>query len=73
MKKYRLVTGWYPSRKTAEKILNKVKGNCNKAFIDEEDDCYVVVLYESDDYDEIDDNWSKFMRMKIYCGIVPAQ
>lgn len=68
--KHLLVTGFYPSKKTAEKVLEKVKGNCAKARIEEYDDAYTVVLAENDDYEKIDDEFSKFMKLKIYCGII---
>lgn len=69
MNKYRLVTGWYPSENTASKVLNKVKGNCKQAKIVQEDDCFVVVLSESNDYETIDNLFSDCMKKKIYCGI----
>lgn len=67
---YKLITGFYPSRNSAEKILKKVKGNCKEARIEDYDDGFTVILAESDDYEEIDNQFSKYMQMKIYCGIL---
>lgn len=68
--KYTLVTGFYPSEETAKKILTKVKGNGINAFIRQYEDCYIVVLYESNDYEKIDSVFSECMKKKIYCGII---
>lgn len=70
MPKYRLVTGFYPSIKTAEKILDKIKGNCKNAKIEEYEDAYTIILAENNDYEKIDDEFSKYMKLKIYCGIM---
>lgn len=67
---YKLVTGFYPSKKTAEKILNKVRGQCSTARVESFEDCYTVILSESENYDEIDDKFSECMKNKIYCGIM---
>lgn len=70
---YKLVTGFYPSDKTAQKILKKVKGNCKTARVEKYDGGYTVVLAQSDSYDEIDNMFSKYMKLKIYCGILPEK
>lgn len=67
---FKLVTGFYPSYKTAQKILQKVKGNCKSARIEPYDGAFTVILSESNDYNEIDDDFSKYMKKKIYCGII---
>lgn len=68
---YKLITGFYPSIKTAEKIKQKVKGNCKTVRVERYENGYTVVLCESDSYEEIDNQFSKYMKMKIYCGILP--
>lgn len=70
MKKYRLVTGFYPSKETAERICTKVYGNCKTARVEKYEDCYIVNLFESDDYDLVDNKFSECMKNKIYCGIM---
>lgn len=69
---YKLITGFYPSEETARKILKKVKGNCKTAKYEKYEDGFTVILVESENYDEIDNVFSKFMKQKIYCGILPA-
>ena len=68
---YKLITGFYPSIKTAQKILKKVKGNCKTAKVEPYERGFMVTLCESDSYEEIDNQFSKYMRMKIFCGILP--
>lgn len=70
---YRLVTGFYPSSKSAEKVMKKVKGNCKEAKVEPYEDGYTVILAESDDYEEIDNLFSKYMKQKVYCGIMPCK
>lgn len=65
-----LVTGFYPSEETAKKVCKKVKGNCKTAKVQPYEDCFIVNLFESDNYNQIDDKFSKCMQNKIYCGIV---
>lgn len=67
---YKLVTGFYPSKATAEKICKKVKGNCKTASVQKYEDCYIVLLYESDNYADIDNKFSECMQKKVYCGII---
>lgn len=71
--KYKLITGFYPSIESASKIVNKVKGNCKTVHYENYDDGYTVVLAESDNYEEIDNLFSKYMKLKIYCGILPER
>lgn len=73
MKKYRLVTGFYPSKQTATKILKKAKGNCPTATIEEYEDSFIVLLAESDSYDEIYSLFSKYMKAKLFCGIMSTE
>lgn len=69
-KHYQLVTGFYPSIATAEKILKKVKSKYANASVKPFEDCYIVIVGESDNYDEIDNLFSECMKNKIYCGIM---
>ncbi len=71
MSKYKLITGFYPSKETSEKIVNKLKGKGkSKAKVEPYEDGYTVVINESDDYEEIDNMFSECMKDKIYCGIL---
>lgn len=70
MSKYKLITGFYPSKETSEKIVTKLKGKGKKAKVVPYEDGYTVVIHESDDYDEIDNVFSECMKEKIYCGIL---
>lgn len=70
---YKLVTGFYPSEETAKRILKKVKGNCKTAKYEKYENGFTVVLCESEDYEEIDNQFSKYMKLKIYCGILPVK
>lgn len=70
---YKLVTGFYPSANTAQKIVQKVKGNCKSAKVEKYDGAFTVVISESNDYNTIDDDFSKYMKKKIYCGIITVK
>lgn len=69
--KYKLITGFYPSINTCNKVIKKVKGNCTTVHYEQYERGYMVVLAESDDYSTIDELFSKYMKMNIYCGILP--
>lgn len=71
MSRYKLITGFYPSKETADKIVNKLKGKCNGVKTEPYEDGFTVVISESDDYEEIDNLFSECMKNKIYCGILP--
>lgn len=70
---YKLITGFYPSKETANKIFKKTKGICKTVKIEEYEDGFTVVLAKSENYEEIDDLFSKFMQKKVYCGILPIR
>jgi len=73
MSSYKLVTGFYPSEETAKRIWKKVKGNCKTARYEKYENGFTVVLSESDDYETIDNDFSKYMKMNIFCGILPIK
>lgn len=68
--RYKLVTGFYPSEQTANKIANKARGNCKDVKVEPYEDCYVVILAESNSYNDIDNLFGFYMTKKIYCGII---
>lgn len=70
MSKYILVTGFYPSRYTAEKVLKKARSICKDATIEPYEEAFMVVLASSFDYEKIDDLFSKYMKKKLYCGVM---
>ena len=76
MKKFKVVTGYYPSFNSAEKVktrvnekLKNIKLDDVKAEVVQFSDCYIVLLYQTNDYDRADAVFSKCMNNKIYCGI----
>lgn len=67
---YRLTTGWYPSRNTAEKVLKKVKSFIPKARLVNNDEVFFSVecgLYT--DAKEADSAKKDFLSHGVYCGI----
>lgn len=70
---YKLITGFYPSEETAKRLVKKLKGNCKTVKYEKYEEGFTVVLTESEDYEEIDNAFSKFMKQKIYCGILPTK
>jgi len=70
---YKLITGFYPSLETAKRIAKKIKGNCKTVKVEPYEEGFTVVLFSSNDYEEIDNQFSKYMQMKIYCGILPLK
>lgn len=67
--KYRIVMGFYPSYKQAEKIKKKALSVTKSVQIKQEKDCYVVVLGEYLTYEQADEYFSFFMNKKLFCGI----
>lgn len=74
--KYRVVVGYYPSYNSALKVSEKVnrilsgaKLKVKECRIIEERDCFMVVLYETVNYDNADNVFSECMKHNIYCGI----
>lgn len=70
MNNYILVTGFYPSKSSAEKVLKKARAICKSATIEPYEEAYMVVLAESSNYNEIDNLFSKYMKQKLYCGVM---
>ena len=66
---YRVVMGFYPSYNTAKKMLDKAKSFCKEAKIIKDQECFVVVLKETDDYEVADTFFSQCMKRKLYCGV----
>lgn len=80
MKKYKVVVGYYPSNNSALKVVEKVnhilsgvrtnlKEKVKEATIITTEDCYIVLLYETDNFNIADNVFSECMKHNIYCGI----
>ncbi len=67
--KYLIVTGYYPSYNTAQKIVSKISDRVKTAKIIQYEECFCVVLKECKTYEDADKYFGKFMKQKIYCGI----
>lgn len=67
---YKLITGFYPSKETANKIVKKIKGICKTVKVEDYEDGFTVILAKSENYEEIDNLFSQYMRKKVYCGIL---
>lgn len=70
---YKLITGFYPSKETANKIVKKIKGICKTVKVEDYEDGFTVILAKSENYEEIDNLFSQYMRKKVYCGILPIR
>lgn len=66
---YRLVTGWYPSRQTAERILKNVKAKKKNSEILELKEGFCVSLFYSNFYKDCEIMKEKCLNKGIYCGI----
>lgn len=76
MKKYKVVVGYYPSYNSALKVVEKInrKLSCEKLRVKEAqiintEDCFIVLLYETENYKTADNVFSECMKHNIYCGI----
>lgn len=66
---FRVVTGWYPSKNTAERILSKVKAHFKGAFIQEDTGFYTIVIGTYGNYECALRVRENCIARKVYCGI----
>lgn len=70
MQRYRIVTGWYPSLKSAEKVFDHVRGKVNHVHIQRENKgFYTNVLEYVIDVDEAVRHRDAYIDKGVYCGI----
>ena len=66
---YRLVTGWYPSRNTVERIFRNVNSKKRDSRVLELKNGFTISLYENTDYEQCRVMKEKCLEKGIYCGI----
>jgi len=66
---YRIVTGWYPSMSSAEKVFDHVRGKVNHVSIIEEGKSKIVVLEYNADLSDIISHRNQYLKKGICCGI----
>lgn len=66
---YRIVTGFYPSKETADKVQTKVKGKVKTARVLKTYDFYLVELNTALTFDEARRLIAEYISKGIACGI----
>lgn len=73
--KYKVVMGYYPSYNSADKVMERANNILKsikskiKASVIKDTDCFIVLLYETENYNDADNVFSECMKNRIYCGI----
>jgi hypothetical protein len=69
MLEYRIITGWYPSKETAEKVLSKAKAFNKNARVIEGDIFYGVIVDSFEDLEKARAEKDRLISKGLYCGI----
>lgn len=67
--KFRVITGFYPSAKTAERIALKIRGSFPRAYWYKEGTFYVVVISCHNDFVSANMARQYAIEKKIPCGV----
>lgn len=68
---YSVVTGFYPSEKSAEKVLQKARAVCKDSRIEPYYNGYCVVLFKTDDKKKAVDFCDDCNILRhLFCGII---
>lgn len=67
---YKLVTGFYPSKNSALKVLESIKGKCPEVTIEPCKNGYSIVICSSYTFETVYLMYQKYTDKKICCGIM---